>query len=98
MWSSTCRKRDISDFVLSYRLASRRLTTLADVSDIVIFQVQDPLGVLDDSGSVGGDKELDGLGKTVLAQKGTRLRATELGLGVSTGYSQQTSVLGVVRD
>lgn len=68
------------------------------MSDIVILQVQDPLGVLDNGRSVRGDKELDGLGKTVLAQEGTGLRTTELGLAVSTGHGQETTVLGIIGD
>ena len=68
------------------------------MSDIVVLQVQNSLGVLNDGRGVGSDKELDGLGKTVLAQKGTGLRTTELGLAVSTGNSQETTVLGIVGD
>jgi len=51
------------------------------VGDIVILEVEDSLGVLNDGTGVRGDKELDGLGHAVLRHEGTRLRSSELGSG-----------------
>jgi hypothetical protein len=67
------------------------------VGDIVIFEVENSLGVLDNGTGVRGDKELDGLGHAVLGHEGTRLRSSELGTGwglagsVSSGDSQQSA-------
>lgn len=48
---------------------------LSDVSDVVILEVKDTLGVLDDGSGIGRDEEFDGLGKTVLGHEGTGLGA-----------------------
>lgn len=40
--------------------------SLCDMGNVVVFKVQDALGVLDDGSSVGGDEEFDGLGHSVL--------------------------------
>lgn len=36
--------------------------SLCDMSNIIVLEVQDPLGVLDDSTGIGSDEEFDGLG------------------------------------
>jgi len=56
-------------------------TSLGNVSDIVILEVQDSLGVFDDGTSVRGDKELDRLGHAILRHEGTGLGSSELGSG-----------------
>jgi hypothetical protein len=74
------------------------LTSLADVSDIVILQIQDSLGVLDDCGSVRSNEELDRLRKTILGQESSRLRSSELRFAASSGNCQQSTAFGIVRD
>lgn len=54
--------------------------TLVDVSNVIILQVEDLLGVLDDGGGVGGKEELGGLGDTVIRQESPRLGAVQQGL------------------
>jgi hypothetical protein len=49
------------------------------VGDIIILEVENPLGVFNDGTGVGGDKELDGLGHTVFRHEGTRLGSSKLG-------------------
>ena len=51
------------------------------MSDIVVLEVQDSLGVFDDGAGVRGDKELDGLGHAVFRHEGTRLGSSEFGSG-----------------
>jgi hypothetical protein len=74
------------------------LTSLADVSDIIVLQVQDSLGVLDNGRRVRSNEELDGLRKTVLGQEGSRLRSSKLGFTASSGNSQKSTTLGIVGD
>lgn len=40
--------------------------TLGNVGDVVVLEVQDTLGVLDDGGSIGGDEEFDGKRHAIL--------------------------------
>jgi len=47
--------------------------SLSDVGDVIIFEVENTLGVLDDCGSVGSDEELDGLRETVVGHECARL-------------------------
>lgn len=54
--------------------------TLVNVSNVIILQVEDLLGVLDNSGGVGGKEELGGLGDTVIRQESPRLGAVQQGL------------------
>jgi len=75
-----------------------RLTSLADVGDIVILQIQDSLGVLDNSRGVGGNEEFDGLGKPILRQESSRLRSSELGFTASARNGQQSTAFRIVRD
>jgi hypothetical protein len=56
-------------------------TSLGDVGNIVILEVEDSLGVLNDGTGVRCDKELNGLGHAVLRHEGTRLGSSELGTG-----------------
>lgn len=51
---------------------------LGNVRDVVVLEVQDALGVLDDGRRVRRDEELDGLGHAVLGQERARLAAHEL--------------------
>jgi hypothetical protein len=51
--------------------------TLVDVSNIVVLEVQDLLGVLDDGGWVGGEEELGGHRDAVVGQESARLRAVQ---------------------
>lgn len=53
---------------------------LVDVSDVVVLEVEDLLGMLDDSRWVGGEEELCWLGDTVVGQESTGLGAVEEGL------------------
>lgn len=53
---------------------------LVDVGNVVVLEVQDLLGVLDDGGWVGGKEELGGHGDTVIREESARLRAVEEGL------------------
>jgi len=66
------------------------------VGDIVILEVEDPLGVLNDGTGVGSDKELDRLGHTVFRHEGTGLRSSELGAswclsGIASRDSEETA-------
>lgn len=56
--------------------------TLGDVGNIIVLEVEDALGVLNNRGSVGGNEELDRLGETILGQESARLRAKKLVVGV----------------
>lgn len=64
-----------------------------DVRDIVILEVENTLGVLDDCCCVRSDEELDGLRKTIL-----RHESTGLCLGardhLTRGWSKQTTLEG----
>lgn len=51
--------------------------TLVDVGNVIVLEVEDLLGVLDDGGGVGGEEELGGLGHAVVGQESARLRAVE---------------------
>ena len=51
--------------------------TLVDVGNVIVLEVEDLLGVLDDGRWVGREEELGGLGHAVVGQEGTRLRAVE---------------------
>jgi hypothetical protein len=53
--------------------------TLADVGNVVVFEVEHAAGVLDHSGSVRGDKEFDGLRHAVLGEEGAGLGTAKLG-------------------
>lgn len=68
-----------------------------DVGNIVVLQVHDLLGVLDDSRRVGGEEELGGHGHAIVRHEGTGLRAVEQGLVGSTEESivrgQEVAVL-----
>jgi len=50
---------------------------LVDVSDVIILQVEDLLGVLDDGRGVGGQEELGGLGDAIVGQESPRLGAVQ---------------------
>lgn len=51
--------------------------SLVDVGNVVILEVHDLLGVLDDSGGVRGQEELGGHGHAIVGHESTRLRAVE---------------------
>jgi hypothetical protein len=59
--------------------------SLSDVGNIVIFEVEDALGMLDDCGSVRGDEELDRLREAVIRHKCARLRTSHLATGSGWG-------------
>lgn len=71
--------------------------TLGNVSDIVVLEVEDTLSVLNDSGGVGSNEILDGLGETVLGQESTGLRAEELVVGVGDGERARARGVGARR-
>ena len=52
---------------------------IVDVGDIVVFEVQDFLRVLDNSGWVGGEEELGWNGHAVVGEESSGLRAVEEG-------------------
>lgn len=60
---------------------------LADVRDVVVLEVQDALGVLDDGGRVGRDEEFDGLRQTVFGHERSGLCARDLAAGTAAGTS-----------
>lgn len=77
------------------------LTTFSDVSDIIILEVEDPLGVLNDGGSVRGDKVLDGLGHPIFSHESSGLRSSDLGSSrvgpvLAQGDVEKAAKLGVV--
>lgn len=47
--------------------------TVGYVGDVVIFEIEDSLSVLDNGSSVGGNEELDGLGETIFRHEGAGL-------------------------
>ena len=57
------------------------LTSFSDVGNVVVLEVQDSLGVLNNSTGVGSDKELDGLRHAVVRHEGSGLGSSELGAG-----------------
>jgi hypothetical protein len=59
--------------------------SLSDVGDVIIFEVENTLGVLDDCRRVRGDEELDGLRKTVVGHECARLRTGHLAAGSGWG-------------
>lgn len=75
---------------------NQRRTSFGNVGNIVILEVEDPLGVLNDGTGVGSDKELDRLGHTVFRHEGSGLRSSKLGAGwglssVASGNSEETA-------
>jgi len=54
--------------------------TVVNVGNVVVLEVKDLLGVLDNSGWVGGQEELNGLRSTVFGEESARLRAVEQAL------------------
>ena len=60
--------------------------TIVDVSNIVVLEVENLLGVLDNGRRVRGQEELDGLRSAVLREESARLRAVEQTL---VGRSQE---------
>lgn len=81
MWNSAIRSR-VSLLCSCFDRHSKGegLTSFSNVSDIVILEVENALGVFDDGGSVRGDEELDRLGHTVVTQEGSRLTPDEFTL------------------
>ena len=47
--------------------------SLGDVGDVIVFEVENALGMLDDCSSVRCNEELDGLGETIIGHESTRL-------------------------
>jgi hypothetical protein len=56
------------------------LTAISNVCDIVVFKIQDTLGVLNNSSSIRGKEVLNGLRKTIFAQESARLATLKLGM------------------
>jgi len=52
--------------------------TVADVGNIIVKEIQDSLGVLDNGGGIGGQEVLNLLRSAILAQEGARLAAAQL--------------------
>jgi hypothetical protein len=70
--------------------------SVGDVSDVVIFEVENALGVLDNCSSVRGDEELDGLRKAVIGHEGARLRTGHLATG--GGWDEEGVVAATAKD
>lgn len=71
-------------------------TSFGNVGDIVILEVEDPLGVLNDGTGVGSDKELDRLGHTVFRHEGSGLGSSKFGASwglssIASGDSEETA-------
>jgi hypothetical protein len=79
-----------------------RLTSLGNVGNVVVLEIKNPLGVLNDGTGVRGDKEFDGLGHAVLRHEGSRLRSSKLGsssslvAGAGTGRDSQETARDVL--
>jgi len=68
--------------------------TLVDVGNVIVLEVENLLGVLDDGGRVGREEELGGLRHTVIRQESARLRAVEERLvGGETGDREEVVAL-----
>lgn len=65
------------------------------MSNVVVLQVENTLGVLDDGGRVRGDEELDRLGHAIVAQERARLTADELAGRSSRGNKEAAARLGL---
>ena len=61
--------------------------SLSDVGDVIIFEVENTFGMLDDCSSVRGDEELDGLRETVVGHECARLGTGHLATG--TGWGEE---------
>jgi hypothetical protein len=78
--------------------------SFGDVCNVVVLEIEDPLGVLNHGRGVRSDKEFDGLGHAVLGQEGTGLGAAKLRSGsrctvtLSRGDVEQTTGVNVVRN
>ena len=59
--------------------------SISDMGDVIIFEVENTLGVLDDCRSVRGDEELDGLRETVVGHECARLGTSHLATGSGWG-------------
>lgn len=66
-----------------------KLTSVGDVCDIVILQVQDLLGVLDDGRRIGSHKVLDRLGHSILGEESPGLGSPHLRVGTSRGRGKE---------
>lgn len=56
------------------------LTAVSNVCNIVIFKIQDTLGVLNNSSSIRGKEVLNRLRKTIFTQESARLATLKLGM------------------
>jgi hypothetical protein len=86
------------EFWISAEASLKRLrrTSFGDVGNIVILEVEDSFGVLDNGTGVGSDKELDRLGHTVFRHEGSGLRSSKLGASwglssISSGDREETA-------
>lgn len=71
--------------------------TFANVSNVIILEVQDSLGVLNDCRGIRGDEKFDRLRQAILGKEGSGLRTTKLGSAALTiGNGEQATVLSVV--
>ena len=73
----------------------RLLTSVSDVSDIVVLEVQDPLGVFDNGTSIGSDEELDGLRHAIVREEGSRLSSSDVAVARRGGNREHRDVLVV---
>lgn len=73
---------------------------LGNVSNVIIFEVENTLGVFDDGGGIGGDEELDWLGQTILGHERAGLGAEDLRGsirdGEETGWGSINKRLAVI--
>ena len=64
--------------------------SFGDMGDVIIFEVENTLGVLDNCRSVRGDEELDGLRETVVGHECARLRTGHLATG--SGWGEEGAI------
>jgi hypothetical protein len=71
---------------------------LGDVGNIVVLEVEDTLGVLDDGAGVRGDKKLDRLWEAIVCEEGTRLAPDQLGTSRGRGSKESARLAGAAGD
>ena len=64
--------------------------SFSDMGNVIIFEVENALGVLDNCRSVRGDEELDGLRETVVGHECTRLCTGHLATG--SGWGEEGAI------
>jgi hypothetical protein len=80
MWNSVGERPSVLEKNRQQQEKGQR-TAFSNVSNVVVLEVENALGVLNDGGGVGSDEELDGLGHAVVGEESARLGANELSTG-----------------